>query len=61
MPKFCAAYLETNGDESICADTTFGIDTDDDTAADTNANGFTLINQNYGFVLKPKKLVKQYQ
>ena len=61
MPKFCVAYLVTRGDESIFADPPFGSATDDDSAADTNANGSTLLDRHGGFVLKPKKIVKQHQ
>ena len=60
IPKFRADYLETHDDESIFADTLFGSATDDDSASNTNANGSTLLDQHDGFVLKPKKLVKQY-
>ena len=57
MPKFCAAYLETPGDESIFADPFFGSATDNDSVTGTNINISTLLDHRDGFVLKHKKLI----
>ena len=60
MTKFRVAYLETCGDESIISYPPFGIVTDDDSDADTNSNGYILLDHHDGFILKPNNPVEKY-
>ena len=56
MPKFCAAYFATCGDDSIFTEPVFV----DRSAEDSNGKA-PLLDKHDGFALKPRKLVQQYK
>ena len=59
LAKFCAAYLETQGDDSVFVEPTFIDSSADDTPKVEDDS--VLLDKHYGFALNPKKLIKEFQ